>query len=109
LKNKPYYTQAVIQRDLYPTAKNEQDVETIGVKATLVTSVKVDDAIVYAITREVFEQLEEFKTLHPAYASLTRENMLEGMSAPLHPGALQYFQEAGLLSLIRNKELYPVN
>jgi TRAP transporter TAXI family solute receptor len=107
LKNRPYYTHAVIPRDLYPNAKNEHDVETIGVKATLVTSAQVDDAIVYAITREVFEQLEEFKTLHPAYASLTRENMLEGLSAPLHPGALKYIQEAGLLSLIRNKKLSP--
>ncbi|MFY9707042.1 MAG: TAXI family TRAP transporter solute-binding subunit [Desulfobacterales bacterium] len=33
----------------------------------------------------------------PAYAGLTKEGMLEGLSAPLHPGALKYYKEAGLM------------
>jgi TRAP-type uncharacterized transport system substrate-binding protein len=39
---------------------------------------------------------EDFKKLHPAYAGLTKQNMLEGLSAPFHPGALKYYKEAGL-------------
>ncbi|MBC7359530.1 MAG: C4-dicarboxylate ABC transporter substrate-binding protein, partial [Desulfacinum sp.] len=53
--------------------------------------------VVYAIVKEVFDNLEEFKKLHPAYSVLTRENMLEGLSAPFHPGALKYYKEAGLI------------
>jgi TRAP-type uncharacterized transport system substrate-binding protein len=49
------------------------------------------------MTKEVFENLEEFKKLHPAYKVLTRENMLKGLSAPLHEGALKYFKESGLI------------
>jgi TRAP-type uncharacterized transport system substrate-binding protein len=56
----------------------------------------VPDDVVYAITKEVFDNLETFKNLHPAFAILTKESMLEGMSAPIHPGALKYFKEAGL-------------
>jgi TRAP-type uncharacterized transport system substrate-binding protein len=62
-----------------------------------VTSVHVDAGVVYAITKEVFDRFEEFKALHPAYGSLTKERMLQGLSAPLHPGAIRYYREAGLL------------
>ncbi len=92
----PYYAKATIPIKLYPGAQNEQDIKSFGVKATLVTSAKVSDEIVYAITKEVFDNLEFFKKLHPAYALLTKESMLTGLSAPIHPGAMKYFKEVGL-------------
>ena len=92
----PFYAKAFVPVALYPQAENTEDVPTFGVKATFVTSADVPDDVVYAITKEVFDNLEDFKKLHPAYAVLTKENMLEGLSAPLHPGALKYFQEVGL-------------
>ncbi len=96
----PYYAKTVIPIKFYPKAENKEDVESIGVKATFVTSVDVDEKIVYAITKEVFENLEEFKKLHPAYSVLTKENMLKGLSAPIHRGALRYYREAGLIKYI---------
>jgi TRAP transporter TAXI family solute receptor len=93
----PYYAKAVTRvPELYPTAANTEDVPTFGVKATFVTSAKVPDEVVYAITKEVFDNFEEFKSLHPAYAGLTKESMLEGLSAPIHPGAMKYYKEVGL-------------
>ena len=93
----PYYARAVVPKSLYEGATNEGDTPTFGVKATFVTSAKVPDEIVYAITKEVFDNLDTFKKLHPAYAFLTKESMLEGLSAPIHPGALKYYKEAGLI------------
>lgn len=93
----PYYAKAVVPMKFYPGASNEGDVETFGVKATFVTSAKVPDEVVYAITKEIFDNFEAFKKLHPAYGVLTKKNMLEGMSAPIHPGAMKYFKEAGLM------------
>ncbi len=93
----PYYVKAVIPMKLYPSATNKEDVETFGVKATFVTSSEVPDSVVYAITKEVFDNFEEFKTLHPAYEILNKLNMMEGMSAPIHPGAIRYYREAGLM------------
>ena len=92
----PYYAKAIIPVSHYRSATNEGDVLTFGVKATLVTSATVADDIVYAITKEVFTNLDAMKKLHPAYETLTRESMLEGLTAPLHPGAERYFREAGL-------------
>jgi TRAP transporter TAXI family solute receptor len=89
LKKYPYYAKAFIPIKLYPGATNTKDVSTFGVKATFVTSAKVPDRVVYAV--------EAFKKLHPAYQVLTKKNMLEGMSAPIHPGAMKYYKEAGLM------------
>ena len=93
----PYYAKCAIADSHYPSAVDNHTVPSFGVKATVVTSSDVPDDIIYAITREVFENLDSFKKLHPAYSSLTKESMMEGLTAPLHPGALRYFHEAQLI------------
>ncbi len=99
LKECPYYSMTKIDMSQYPDATNAADgtVDTIGMLATFVTSADVPDEIVYAITKEVVENLDEFKSLHPALASITKESLLEGRTAPLHPGAEKYYKEAGLI------------
>lgn len=92
----PYYAKAIVPKKMYPGSTNEGDTDTFGVKATFVTSAKVPDNVVYAITKEVFDNFDSFKKLHPAYAVLTKEGMLEGLSAPIHPGAMKYYKEVGL-------------
>lgn len=92
----PFYAKSNIPISFYPQATNTSDVPTYGVKATLCTSSDVSADVVYAITKEVFENFEEFKGLHPAYSVLTKESMLDGLSAPIHDGAMRYFKEAGL-------------
>ena len=93
----PYYAKAATLMKNYPGAANtEESVPTFGVKATFVTSAKVPDKVVYAITKEVFDNFEAFKKLHPAYAGLTKKSMLTGLSAPIHPGAMKYYKEVGL-------------
>ncbi len=93
----PYYAPSFIPVDQYKGVANTANVPTFGVKATLCTSADVPDEVVYAITKEVFDNFEEFKKLHPAYAVLTKESMLQGLSAPIHPGALKYYKEVGLM------------
>jgi TRAP transporter TAXI family solute receptor len=100
IREKPYYTKAIIPIVLYPKAENKHDIETFGVKGTVVTSIHVDDHLVYTLTKAVFDNLEKFKTLHPAFENLTVENMLNGLSAPLHTGAIQYYRETGLIDHI---------
>ena len=91
-----YYAKAYIPISFYPMARNKENVETFGVKATFCTSADVPENVVYIITREIFNNLEDFKKLHPAYGFLTKHNMLEALSAPIHPGAMKYYKEAGL-------------
>jgi TRAP-type uncharacterized transport system substrate-binding protein len=49
------------------------------------------------ITKAVFENLGSLKYAHPTLNMLTRESMVkDGLTAPIHPGALRYYKEAGL-------------
>lgn len=96
LQSHSYYARSSISADYYPKAIHDGDIATIGVKTTLVTSMETPENVVYAVTKVVFESFEDFRRLHPAYEGLTRRSMLEGLSAPLHPGALRYYREAGL-------------
>ena len=97
LENAPYYAETVIPAALYPNAENTEDVPTIGVMTTLVTSADVPAAVVYTLTKALFENLDEFREQHPAFADLTAEGMLRGLTAPLHAGARRYYIEAGLI------------
>jgi len=91
---KPYYAKATIAGNLYPN--NPNPTQTYGVLATVVTSSKVPADTVYAVVKAVFDNFNEFKGLHPALAYLTPENMVkDGLSAPLHEGALRYYKEKG--------------
>jgi len=91
-----YYAPAVIPGGLY--RGSDSDTPTFGVKATLVTTAGMDEKVVYALVKAVFENLDNFRQLHPAFAHLQPEEMLRGNSAPFHPGALKYYKEAGLLA-----------
>jgi uncharacterized protein len=45
----------------------------------------------------VFDNLDEFTTLHPALRGLEAATMAkDALAAPLHEGAKRYFKEAGL-------------
>ena len=96
LAGRPYYVKAAIPVSFYPMGLNKADVPTFAVKATLITRAGVPDEVVYAITKTVFENLDQLRKLHPALSGLTPRDMLQGLSAPLHPGALKYYKEAGL-------------
>jgi hypothetical protein len=96
VKDFPYYAKATIPGGMY--SGNPNPTETYGVLATLVTSAKVPDAVVYEIVKATFENFDEFKKLHPAFANLDPKKMVaDGNSAPLHPGAAKYYKEKGWL------------
>ena len=93
-----YYTKTTVPiTQFYPGAQNSADVKTFGVIATLCTSSTIPDHVVYTITKEVFDNFAEFKGQHPALGDLTKEDMLNGLTAPLHAGATKYFKEVGLM------------
>jgi len=96
VKENDYYRFATIPGGMY--RGTDTDTKTFGVGATFVTSAKVSDDVIYYVVRAVFENFDEFKKLHPAFANLKKEEMIkDGLSAPLHPGAVKYYKEAGLM------------
>ncbi len=93
----PYYAPTRIPIKFYPQALNKEDVPTVGLLATLVTSAEVPEEVVYYLVKTVFENFDQFKSIHPSLEFLDKESMLKGLSAPLHLGARRYYKENGLL------------
>jgi len=91
-----YFFRTTIPSNLYPMAHNKVDIETIGVNATLLTSATVAEDVVYAVTKAAFENLESLTESNAAFNALLDDDFLEGMTAPIHPGALKYYREIGL-------------
>jgi TRAP transporter TAXI family solute receptor len=92
----PFYAYTQIPGGLYQG--NPDPVATFGVKATVVTSAELDADTVYAIVKAVFDNLNDFKKLHPAFMNLDPAKMItDGLSAPLHEGAVRYYKERGWL------------
>lgn len=92
----PYYARTAIPGGMY--GGNSQNIPTFGVKATLVTTSKVNDEVVYQLVKSVFENFDDFKTLHFVFATLEKDRMVEaGLTAPLHKGAERYYREIGLI------------
>ncbi len=95
IADRPYYRNATIPAGMY---NNDKDIKTFGVGATFVTSADVPEEVVYEVVKAVFENLDQFKKLHPAFANLKAEEMIkDGLSAPLHDGAMKYYKEKGMM------------
>ncbi len=91
-----YYRTATIPGGMY--RGTDADTATFGVGATFVSSAKVPEKVIYNVVKAVFENFNQFKKLHPAFANLKKEEMIkDGLSAPLHDGAKKYYKEAGLM------------
>ncbi|ENH7393737.1 TAXI family TRAP transporter solute-binding subunit [Vibrio vulnificus] len=92
----PYYAYSTVPAGMY--RGTDKDVKSFGVAATLVTTADVSDDVAYNVAKAVFENFDTFKRLHPAFATLKKEDMVSaGISIPLHPGAVKYYKEVGLL------------
>ena len=96
VKENPYYRTAIIPGGMYTGTPN--DVTTFGVGATFVSSADVPDAVAYIVAKETMKNIDQFRKLHPAFATLDPKTMVsDGLSAPLHPGAAKAYKELGLI------------
>ncbi|MDR7025619.1 TAXI family TRAP transporter solute-binding subunit [Pseudomonas peli] len=96
LAAKSYYTKADIPGGVYKGS--DAPTPSIGGKAVLSTSANASPEVVYQLVKSVFDNIDRFKRLHPAFADLKEADMIKvGLSAPLHEGAVRYYKERGWL------------
>ncbi len=94
--NHSYYARTFIPGGMYKS--NKENVKTFGVKATLVTTADMSEEVVYQLVKAVFANFDYFKTLHFVFATLDKDRMIAtGLTAPMHPGALRYYLEMGMI------------
>lgn len=96
IRSNPFFVKSVIPAVAY--GGMTQDVETFGLRATVVTSEDLPNEVAYEIVSSVFDDFNKFRNQHLAFRNLDPSSLTKGgLSAPLHPAAKQYFQEKGLL------------
>jgi len=94
--DKPYLIPETVPSGLYTGTTT--NIETFGVAITVISTSDVADETIYRVVKGVFENLSMFKKMHPALKYIVPDQMSKvGLSAPLHPGAEQYFRERGLM------------
>jgi hypothetical protein len=92
-ESKPYYANFTVPGGVY---EGVDDVESFGVFATLVTTDTASSDMVYSFVKTIFENLNDLKRAHPAFAYLEPKDMIKtGLTAPLHEGAVRYYKEKG--------------
>ncbi len=91
----PPFIPAVIPANTY--SGQDKDVPTAAVVNFLVTSSAVSDDLAYQMTRLIFESLPELANSHVAGKEIRLETAAQGSPVPLHPGAIRYYKEKGLL------------
>jgi TRAP transporter TAXI family solute receptor len=70
---------------------------TVTIKNFLVTHEGVPADAVYAMTKSLFDNLDQMVAAHAAAKAIQRETAAQGLPVPLHPGAERYYREVGLL------------
>jgi len=89
----PIFARATLPGGIYTGV--DQSVAVLGIPNVLVVSTEMPDDLAYAITRAMYEHLDELSAIHPAAHQITVEFTLDSMPVPLHPGAVRYFSEIG--------------
>ncbi len=95
LAARPYFAKAQIPGGMYRGTDSAR--ASFGTAATVVVAADMPVDTAYAITKAVFDHFDDFRKFHPALAPLTMDAAVNGGDAPLHPGAVKYFKEIGLM------------
>ncbi|MEW6624245.1 MAG: TAXI family TRAP transporter solute-binding subunit [Bacillota bacterium] len=97
LKEKyPWYADFIIPAGTYD--KQTTDIETLAIKMMLITDASVSEELIYDLTKNLWENLDEIRSAHPIVEQLDiKEAVTELAGIPLHPGAEKYYREIGLL------------
>ena len=74
----------------------DEDITVLGIPNVLVVSSEMSDDLAYSITKAMFENVSDLQAVHPAANETTPEFTMTATPVPLHPGAIRYYEEAGV-------------
>ena len=94
LEADPYYTALTIPAGTYP--KQDEDIETITVKAVMIVDKNLSEDLVYKMTAAIFDHKDDIAAENAKGELLSLEEATEGIQLPFHVGAARYYEENGI-------------
>ncbi|MBX3619121.1 MAG: TAXI family TRAP transporter solute-binding subunit [Rhizobacter sp.] len=91
----PAYLPATLPANTY--TGQTAAVPTIAIKNFLITHEGVPADLVYAMTKAMFDHLDQLVAAHSAAKAIHKEEAAASPPVPLHPGAARYYKEIGVL------------
>ena len=95
MKKYPYYAKGKVPAGIYKGI--DAGVPTVSVWTMLAAKAELEEDIVYQITKAIFENTKTLSSAHAVGKQVKLENSLAGMSIPLHPGAVKFYKEKGVM------------
>ncbi len=91
-----FIVKPMVQEDMPAMIMDAEEYPTVAMKHVAIINKNVDEDTVYAMTKAVFENLDEIYAVKDEFKVITLEDALNGMPIDVHPGALKYFKEQGI-------------
>lgn len=92
-KLNPAYFKFVIPANTYPNQPNP--VTTFAVANYIFCRKDLPADLVYKFVKTIYENQPDLVAVHKAASGIQKENAVNGLTVPLHPGAEKYFKEIG--------------
>lgn len=93
----PGYAADILPAGTYKNqANNDQDVLASAYVMFVGVNKDMDEQTAYDLTKAMFENLDDAHSVNQGLKPLTLENAFVSLAAPLHPGAIRYYEELGV-------------
>lgn len=95
IKKYPFYAKDTVPAETYKGV--DSPVETIAVMAMMTARATLEEDVVYAVLKAIYDDMAQIKKAHAKFKVIDLQKSQMGMSIPLHPGAKKYFKEVGVI------------
>jgi hypothetical protein len=87
-----------IKPGAYPKAANAgEEVTTATAGSVIITNKSLPDETAYRIAKAIHENLDMFRKVHGSLVPYELKHAITGTGIPLHPGAVKYYKEKGIM------------
>ena len=91
------FREATVEPGTYPN--QNYAIETVALPSILFTVADVDEMLVYAMTRALYENQDYMTNIHPGFAQWDPMDLPDDVGVPYHPGAVKYYRERGFMNV----------
>ena len=94
ISESPFYFKTTIPNGSYKGQDNE--VATIATTGFVTATTRLSEDEVYRIMKAIWDNRDTWVTVHNEAKLIVMDKAIEGLSIPLHPGAVKFYKEKGM-------------